>query len=53
MQKVLKHWHGLSREVVNAPPLEVLKTRLDGDLGSLIWWMVTSPVARVLKLDNL
>lgn len=40
MQKVLKHWHGLSREVVNAPPLEVLKTRLDGDLGSLIWWMV-------------
>ena len=33
---VLKHWHMLPREVVNAPSLEVFKARLDGALGSLI-----------------
>jgi len=31
------------KEVVNAPSLEAFKARLDGVLGSLIWWVATSP----------
>ena len=38
----MRHWHELHREAVDAPSLEVLKARLDGALGSLIWWEATS-----------
>ena len=31
-------WFKLLREAVDAPSLEVLKAKLDGDLGSLSWW---------------
>ena len=31
----------LPREAVHAPYLEVFKDRLDGALGSLIWWLAT------------
>ncbi|KFO73164.1 hypothetical protein N303_10425, partial [Cuculus canorus] len=34
--RVVKHWHRLPREAVDAPSLEVFKARLDGDLGSLV-----------------
>ena len=34
--RVLRHWHRLPSEVVNAPTLKALKVRLDGFLGSLI-----------------
>ena len=34
--RVVRHWNRLPREVVEAPPLEVLKTRLDEDLGNLV-----------------
>jgi len=34
--RVVKHWHGLPREVVEAPPLEMFKVRLDGALSSLV-----------------
>ncbi|KFO79066.1 hypothetical protein N303_02358, partial [Cuculus canorus] len=34
--RVVRHWHRLPREAVDAPPLEVFKARLDGALGSLI-----------------
>ena len=33
--RVMKCWHRLPREVVDAPSLEVFKARLDGALRSL------------------
>jgi len=35
--RVVKHWHGLPREVVDAPSLETFKARLDGALINLVW----------------
>ena len=43
--KNMSHWHRLSREAVGAPSLGKFKVRLDGTLGSLIWWAVTLPTA--------
>ncbi|KFR08842.1 hypothetical protein Y956_01156, partial [Nipponia nippon] len=34
--KVVRHWNRLSREVVDAPSLEVFKARLDGALSNLV-----------------
>ncbi|GAB0179382.1 mitochondrial enolase superfamily member 1 [Grus japonensis] len=34
--RVVRHWNRLPREVVDAPSLEVLKTRLDGALGNMV-----------------
>jgi len=34
--RVVKHWHRLPREVVDAPSLEVCKLRLDGALSNLV-----------------
>ncbi|KFW63005.1 hypothetical protein AS28_00378, partial [Pygoscelis adeliae] len=36
MLRVVKHWHRLPREVVDAPSLETFKVRLDGALSNLI-----------------
>lgn len=33
---VSKNWHGLPREAAESPPVEMLKTQLDRDLGSLL-----------------
>ncbi|KFW69690.1 hypothetical protein AS28_02359, partial [Pygoscelis adeliae] len=33
--RVVKHWHRLPREVVDAPSLETFKVRLDGALSNL------------------
>jgi len=33
-QRVVRPWHSLPKEAVSAPFLEVLKTRLDGALGT-------------------
>ena len=41
----------LPKEVVDAPSLEVFRARLDGALGSLIWWEATLPTAWGLELD--
>jgi len=34
--RVVRHWHRLPREVVDAPPLDVFKARLDGALSHLV-----------------
>ena len=34
--RVVRSWHRLPREVVDAPFLEAFKARLDGDLGSFV-----------------
>jgi len=34
--RVVKHWHRLPREAVDAPPPEVFKARLDGALSNLV-----------------
>ena len=34
--EVVRHWHRLPREAVDAPSLEVFKARLDEALGNLI-----------------
>jgi len=33
---VVRFWHRLPREAVDAPSLEVFKDRLDGALGKLV-----------------
>ena len=35
-KRVLRCWNRLPREVVDAPPLELFKARLDGALRSLV-----------------
>ena len=35
-EAVVRHWHRLPREVVDAPSLEVSKVRLDGALSNLL-----------------
>ncbi|KFZ64529.1 hypothetical protein N338_07244, partial [Podiceps cristatus] len=34
--RVVRHWHRLPREAVDAPSLKVFKARLDGALSSLV-----------------
>ncbi|GAB0205566.1 hypothetical protein GRJ2_003022200 [Grus japonensis] len=34
--RVVRHWHGLPREVVDAPSLELFKARLDEALGNVV-----------------
>jgi len=36
MVRVVKHWHRLPREVVDAPSLETFKVRLDRALSNLV-----------------
>jgi len=39
----------LPREAADAPSQEGFKARLDGALGSLIWWVAALPMAGVWK----
>ena len=42
---MVSHWHRLPREVVDAPSLEVFKARLDGAVGSLVYYQIWKLVA--------
>jgi len=35
--KLVKHWNGLPRQIVEAPSLEIFKVTLDGALSNLVW----------------
>jgi len=37
---MVRCWHRLSREAVDAPSLEAFKARLDGTLASLVYYLV-------------
>ena len=52
-RRVVRCWNGLPREVVDAPSLGAFKARLDGALGSLVWWAATLSRAGLLELENL
>ncbi|KAK4831497.1 hypothetical protein QYF61_018081 [Mycteria americana] len=43
--RVVKLWHRLPREVVDAPSLETFKVRLDGALSNLIWLKMSLLIA--------
>ena len=47
--RVVRHWHRLPRDVVDAPSLESFKARLDQDLGNLIYLCMSPFIAG--KLD--
>ena len=51
--RVVRYWHRLPREVVDAPCLEVFKARSDGALSNLVEWKVSLPMAGGLELDDL
>ena len=40
----MRSWHGLSREALGPPSLEVFIDRLDEALGSLSWWRAVLPI---------
>ena len=46
---MVRYWNLLPREAVDAPSLEMFEVRVDGALGSLIWWVATLPTAVDLK----
>lgn len=42
-QRAVRPWHGLPREAVGAPSLEVLRSRLDGAMANPVWWVAPLP----------
>jgi len=50
---VVRCWNKLHEEVVDLPSQEAFKARLDGILGSLVWWLATVPTAEGLELEDL
>jgi len=46
--RLVKHWNGLPREIVEAPSLEAFKARLDGALSNLTELKMSLPMAKGL-----
>jgi len=42
-QRMVRHWHRLPREAVDASLLQAFKARLGGALSRLIWWATKLP----------
>lgn len=53
MMRAVRHWNMLLREAVGAPCLEMLRAKLDGALGGLVWWKVCLPREGGLEPGNL
>ena len=51
--RVVKTWHRLPREVVDAPSLETSQARLDGTLSNLMWVKTSLLMAGGFGLDGL
>jgi len=51
--RVVRPWHRLPREAVDAPSLAVFKTRLDGILSNLVEWTMSLLMAGELEPDGL
>jgi len=51
--RVVRPWHRLPREAVDAPSLEVFKARLDGALSNLVYWKLSLLMAGGLEPDDL
>ena len=44
--RVVRCWNSCPERLwMSRPSLEVFKARLDGALGSLVWWLVTLHIA--------
>jgi len=43
--RVVKHWHWMPREVVDAPSLATFKVRLDGALSNPVWLKMSLPIS--------
>jgi len=50
--RVVKHWHRLPREVVDAPSLETFKARLDEALSNLVYLKMSLLTSGGFGLDD-
>ena len=46
IQRFVRHCNRLPRGAANSPSLEAFKDRLDGALGSLVYWVATLHMTR-------
>lgn len=46
--RVVEHWNCLSREIVEAPYLDIPEVMLDKALSNLIWWRMSLMTAEEL-----
>jgi len=52
-KRVVRQWHWLPREAVDAPCLEVFQVRLDGALSNMFQKKVSLPVTEGLEQHDL
>lgn len=50
--RLVRHWHRLPREAVDAPTLAVFKARLEKAWSNLFWWEVSLHRERGLGLGD-